>query len=92
MRFYTVTAHFDMAQYSDIRVESFRKLENANIFAKEMKEQFLQEISEGKLDTEQSDQEYGRCFYFYGVSENGENFCKVYTEEVTFNDEKELTQ
>lgn len=88
MKFYTVTANFDMSNHSDLQVESFLHLENANAFGEEMKDEFLNEIPRnGALDNEDSDFEYDELFYFYGVSACGENFVTVRVVETTFKDE-----
>lgn len=81
--FYTVTANFDMAQYGDLEVRSFQHLHNAIAFGEEMKEKFLSEIPDRELDMEDTTDEY--C-YFYGVSENGENFVTVRIDLTNFAD------
>ena len=89
MNFYLVTANFDMASYSDLKVETFLNLENANAFGQEMKDEFLNQIPRGgALDNEDSDFEYDEFFYFYGVSACGENFVTVRVVETTFLDAK----
>jgi hypothetical protein len=91
MNFYTVTANFDMAQHSDLIVHSFLQLENANAFGQSMKEEFLKQIPcDGALDEEASDHEHDEHFFFYGVSENGENFITIRVIETTFMDDIEL--
>lgn len=88
MPFYTVTANFDMSNHSELEVESFLKLENANAFGQSMKEEFLNQIPcDGALDKESSDHEFDELFYFYGVSEDGENFITIRVIETTFKDE-----
>ena len=88
MKFYTVTANFDMSNHSDLEVKSFLHLENANAFGQNMKEEFLKEIpSNGELDEDASDHEHDAHFYFYGVSKCGENFVTVRVTETTFEDE-----
>ncbi|GAB0171770.1 hypothetical protein LSPCS325_52070 [Lysinibacillus sp. CTST325] len=92
--FFAVTANFDMASYGDLQVEIFLQLEKAIEFAKTMKEQFLNEIPDnGSLDEESSIQEHENYFdqpnvhfYFYGVSENGENFVAVMVFQSNFMD------
>lgn len=84
--FYTVSANFDMAQYSELTIKSFLNLKAANDFAKEQKEEFMNQIpNDGKLDEESSDHEHnGELFFFYGVSEDGENFITVCVTEEMF--------
>lgn len=87
--FYTVTANFDMAQHGDLEVQSFLQLENANAFGQSMKEEFLNQIPcNGALDEEASDHEHDEYFFFYGVSENGENFVTIRVTQTTFTDAK----
>ncbi|PEM69353.1 hypothetical protein [Bacillus pseudomycoides] len=92
--FYTVTANFDMAQYGDLVVEQFLELGNAIDFAKEQKTEFLNQIpSNGALDEEDTMSENygvnGQHYFFYGVSEDGENFVTIRVVESKFKDRSE---
>lgn len=89
MSFYTAIVNFDMSTYSEVKVKSFLNLENANKWAIEEKQEFLNQIPcNGALDEEQSDHEYDDLFFFYGVSRDGENFVTIRVIKDTFVDEK----
>ncbi|KAB2328960.1 hypothetical protein F7731_23705 [Cytobacillus depressus] len=83
--FFTVMAAFEYTQYGGKNlVQSFQKLENAEKFAEEMKNDFLSYIQKkGALDREESyEKEFG--LYFYGISEDGKDFCAVKIEKTDF--------
>ncbi|MEH7210115.1 hypothetical protein V7094_28570 [Priestia megaterium] len=87
MKFYTVSANFDMVSSGSLEIKSFLLLENANNFAREQWKEFLSEIPEGKLDPMFTEEEItdGRLF-FYGTSEDGENIVTIRVNEATFED------
>ncbi|MEX3625066.1 hypothetical protein [Viridibacillus arvi] len=91
MKFYTVLANFDMASSSEREVKTFLKQENANKFAEEKWKEFLDCIPRGgALDEEFSDyKEQDELLYFYGTSEDGENFATISVFEDTFADEEQ---
>lgn len=83
--FFTVTANFDMSQYGDIECESFRQLDNANAFGKKMKEKFLSEIPNRKLDEEETLEELEH-YYFKGQCIDGENYVTISVQLTNFKD------
>lgn len=92
--FYLVTANFDMAEYGHLEVETFLNPENAIKFAESMKQEFIDEIPwNGALDEEETvyeSYESDDLFYFYGVSENGENFVTIRVKAKKFADLNEV--
>lgn len=85
--FYTVSGNFDLAYDSEVIIESFIELRNANEFAKEMKEEFIKRIPcDGALDLEETYEENEDFFYFKGVSADGENYVTVNVTKKSFKD------
>lgn len=94
--FYTVVASFNMASYGEIVNETFLHLKNANKFAAEQKQDFFNRVqsesttySSGVILDEffSVHEENERLFYFYGVTEDGENVVTVSVTETSFIDE-----
>jgi hypothetical protein len=93
MSFFTVTANFDMSAHSELEVKTFIHWENAYQFAEEQRIEFLNQIpNNGVIDEDDTMIEVGtkdNLYYYYGVSQNGENFVTIRVIEDTFTDEKE---
>lgn len=94
--FYTVVAIFNMFSYGEVVVETFVSLENANKSAAKQKQDFFDRVQkESKdyyfgvvLDEDFSiHEENEKLFYFYGVTDDGENAVTVSVTESTFTDE-----
>lgn len=91
MKFYTVTANFDMSAHSELVVKSFLSFSNALECAEEQRNEFLNCISGGELDPEASDFEAdGDYYYYYGVSKNGEDFVTIRVTSTLFAEEEQL--
>ncbi|WP_048882920.1 hypothetical protein [Bacillus sp. 445_BSPC] len=89
MKFYRVTADFDMSANSDLEVKEFLNLDNALCEAAYQVNEFINRIPySGALDEEDTDWEASEheIFRFYGVSISGEDFVTVRVSEVTFED------
>lgn len=84
--FYTVTANFDMSQYSDLEIKSFLHLENARTFAEEMKEQFLSNIPNRKLNEDETLEDVEH-YYFKGECIDGENYGTISILSTNFEDD-----
>ncbi|PFW93898.1 hypothetical protein COL87_01190 [Bacillus pseudomycoides] len=94
--FYTVVASFNMASYGEVVNETFLHLENANKFAAEQKQDFFDRVRKEStnyysgvvLDEDFSiHEENKRLFYFYGVTDDGDNVVTASVTESVFMDE-----
>ncbi|MFD4932162.1 hypothetical protein ACFWMS_25365 [Peribacillus butanolivorans] len=92
MKFYRVTADFDMSAHGNLEVKEFLNLDNALIEAAYQVNDFINCIPyNGELDQEDTDWEASEheIFRFYGVSRTGEDIVTVRVTEGTFEDVSE---
>jgi hypothetical protein len=93
MKFYRVTADFDMSANGNLEVKEFLNLDNALREAAYQVNEFINCIPySGELDEEDTDWEASKheIFKFYGVSISGEDFVTVRVSEETFEDAPEV--
>jgi hypothetical protein len=91
MEFFTVTANFDMSAHSDLKVKSFKHWTNAYLFADSQRIEFLNCISGGELDWEDTEYEVNQerqKYFHYGVSKSGEDFVTIRITKTTFADDE----